>query len=185
MLWKDKEEKLIEFIQYLNAIHQKIQFTLETQNNQKTLNFLDLSITLKNNTHTYEIFRKNTHTGITINNQSNHPYTHKFATFYSYIDRLLKIPLSTEAYDKELDTIKEIAIRNNFSIELIHKILNKKKNKIQENEVYIQNPQIIINNQNKKYTSLTFIGPVSYKIANIFREYVNIAYSTIKTRLTT
>jgi hypothetical protein len=50
-----------------NAIHPNIQFTIETHTNNK-INYLDITIENKNNTFTFDIYRKPTATDIIIHN---------------------------------------------------------------------------------------------------------------------
>jgi len=64
---------------YLNTIH-IIIFT-PTQEQNKTINFLDLLITRKTNTLDINIKRKPTTTDTTINYYSNHPMEHKLAAY--------------------------------------------------------------------------------------------------------
>ena len=93
--------------------------------NDVILLFLDITITLKNNKHNFEIYRKNTFTGIIIDNLSNHPSQHKMAAIRVYLERLNRIPMSEAAYMKEIKTIKAIAIKNNFNTNLVDKINNR------------------------------------------------------------
>lgn len=179
ILWSGTTIDLMEFVTYLNTLHQTIKFTAELENDQKQINFLDLTISIKNNNHYFEIFRKPTHTGVIIDNSSNHPFQHKSAAFHSYIERILKIPLSTESFNRELKIIKQIAYHHNFNPTLIDNILTKKQNKITANLTYIVEPPINNITNNEKYFPLTYIGPVSYKIANIFNNHCNIAFKPL------
>lgn len=179
ILWSGNLQDLHEFASHLNTLHSTIKFTIELENENKQLNFLDLTISVTDNKHTFDIFRKPTDTGVVIDNQSNHPYQHKVAAFHCYIERILKIPLSTESFNRELMIIKQIASNHNFQHNLINKILTKKRNRITSNLTYINNPlPNTIANNNKKYFPLTYIGPVSYRIANIFNNHCNIAFKT-------
>ena len=90
--------------QYINTIHHKLKFTLETEQNN-SINFLDLTINKTNNTHTYKIYRKPTTTDMVIHNTSNHPRQHKHAAI-NHIHRLTKVPLNKQDYNEELNIIK-------------------------------------------------------------------------------
>jgi hypothetical protein len=59
-----------------NTMHPKIKFTMETEKHN-TLNYLDLTITNKNNKLTFAIYRKPTNTYLIIHNDSCHPHEHK------------------------------------------------------------------------------------------------------------
>ena len=49
------------FKNYLNKIHNKLKFTMEIENN-KSINFLDLTVLHNGNNLKYKIFRKHTNT---------------------------------------------------------------------------------------------------------------------------
>ena len=90
---------------YMNSFNKNIQFTLETEENNK-LNFLDLTVTRLNSNFRYQIYRKPTTTDIPINAESDHPFSQKMAAYNSFVDRLLSIPMEKEDFHEELNTIK-------------------------------------------------------------------------------
>lgn len=178
MLWNDSLDNAYLFLNHLNSLHNKIKFTMEIENLNKTINFLDLTINNVQNKHSFQIYRKPTHTGLIINNTSQHPISHKHAAFHSHISRLFNIPLNSDNFDKEVTILKHIAFTHNFNPNIIDKLILRKRNKIAIENAYItqQNNRVI---QNNKYFSLTFIGHISYKIANIFKQFnYNISFKT-------
>jgi hypothetical protein len=98
-------------INEFNTIHPTINFTIENEENNK-LNFLDLAIHRKHNKLDYTIYRKPTATDILIHNSSCHPIEHKLASINYLINRRHSYPLSEQAKDTELNTIKTI-LQNN------------------------------------------------------------------------
>ena len=94
--------------QYINKLHQILNCTLETEDDNST-NFLDLTITKTDNRHTFNIYRKPTTTVTVIHNTSNHPTQHKHAAYHSMVNRLLSVPLNQTDYNTEVNTIKYIA----------------------------------------------------------------------------
>lgn len=122
-LWTGSMEQLQEFFLFINSLYPSINFTLEVGGN--SINFLDLSITLFEGKHEFEIFRKPTYTDITIDGSSYCPPSHKHAAFLHMIHRLVSIPLKPEAFQKEVDTIKLIAETNHVKLN-IDKIIRKK-----------------------------------------------------------
>lgn len=70
-LWTGSMEQLQEFFLFINSLYPSITFTLEVGGN--SINFLDLSITLFEGKHEFEIFRKPTYTDITIDGSSYCP----------------------------------------------------------------------------------------------------------------
>ena len=72
---------------YLNNITKNLQLTLETGKNNK-INFLDLSLTKRDNKVNFNIYRKSTTTDHAIHASSYHPFSHKMAFFNSMVHRL-------------------------------------------------------------------------------------------------
>ena len=68
------------------------------------LNFLDLSISIRDGKPTFEIYRKPEFIQI-IPNSSSHHYSQKHAALHFMLHRLINIPLSEENFAKELNTI--------------------------------------------------------------------------------
>jgi len=58
------------------------------------------------------ISRNPTSADTTVHFSSNHPYKHKLAAFYYYINRVLTLPITKKAEQQECKTILTIA-RNN------------------------------------------------------------------------
>lgn len=168
VLWNNDQDNLNSFVDYLNSCHTKIKFTLEKQNNNNSINFLDITITNLNNKHTFDIFRKTSHTGVVLHNSSEYPYSHKMAAFHSYINRALNIPLLPESYNREIKIIKQIAIEHGYNSRLIDKLILTKQN---HNLTRVSYPNTLILNQPKKYHTLTYNGPLSYKIAKILQNH--------------
>jgi len=122
-LWTGPVDLLNDFLNFLNSLYPSIKFTLEVGG--KIINFLDLSITINTGKHEFSIFRKPTYTDITIDGSSYAPPPHKHAAFHSMIHRLVSIPLTPEAFRKEMDTIKHIAETNHVKLD-IDKLVHRK-----------------------------------------------------------
>jgi len=75
------------------------------------INFLDLKISITSGHHQFGIFRKPTHTDITIHGSSfSHP-SHKYPAYHSMINRLVSIPQPI-AFNEELNLISTWANMN-------------------------------------------------------------------------
>ena len=109
------DRQIDKLLSYMNGLNSKIKFTMELECNG-CLNFLDLSVRKENNSLTYKVYRKPTTTDMVINAHSYHPETQKLAPFNAFIHRLLSIPLCSNDYQEEINTIKYIAI----NLSLIH-----------------------------------------------------------------
>ncbi|KAK4884497.1 hypothetical protein RN001_000768 [Aquatica leii] len=141
------------FLMFLNNLHPRIKFTLEKSVNN-TLPFLDLYISINNNSFTYDIYRKPTTTDHVIPFDSNHPMSHKMAAFRFFFNRLFTTPLNQNNYNKELDTVFFIALKNNFPVRLIYNLYNKMSLKY---NISLVTSLSKINKPNKTYISIPFI----------------------------
>ncbi|XP_050298299.1 uncharacterized protein LOC126737438 [Anthonomus grandis grandis] len=178
LLWNGNKQNLSDFLSFINNIHPKIKFTLEVEIN-KTITFLDLLIKNVNNKHDFEIYRKPSHTGTIIHNESFHPFSHKAAALNSYVNRALQIPQTTESRDRELNIIKQIAQTHNFSPNLVDKIKNKFLLRNAFQNVYIPHQTILSNQPVNKFISLTYNGAVSYKIQRVLTSLnVKVAFKS-------
>jgi len=90
-----------------------------------SINFLDLTISIQDDHHSFDIYLKPTYTDITIHGSSYCPPAHKFAAYYFMTNRLLSVPLSPVALNTEVNTIKCIANNNNIRLN-IDNIIRKK-----------------------------------------------------------
>ncbi|XP_050510284.1 uncharacterized protein LOC126887021 [Diabrotica virgifera virgifera] len=143
---------------------------LESSN---AINFLDLSITRLNNQFNFGIYRKPTQTDHVIHASSNHPLSHKYSAFRSFIHRLYTIPLSTHEFNKELNIIKQIVVNNDYSPDIIDKLIRKRESNLLRQSAYNSNPTIP-----PLYRSLPFHNSsISEKIKHILNSSDNINIS--------
>lgn len=169
ILFNGTNRQLENLHTYINSIHTKIQFTLEKEEN-KTINFLDLTIKNENQRHTFKIFRKRTQTNHTIHNSSHHPAQHKIAAYNHMLHRLNNIPMSDDDYNDEIRTITQIATKNGYSERMIHRINRKIKSRIIQRDLstLYENEN---NNNNKKYLSMYYNENTSNIARKIFNNY--------------
>ena len=80
----------------MNDIDKHFEFKISEEENN-FINYLDLSIHRNAYNITVGIYRKPTHTDITIQFSSNHPHEHKVAAFNYYINRILLLPITKQA----------------------------------------------------------------------------------------
>ena len=90
----------------MNNIDKHLEFKLSEKENNTT-NYLDLSIHRNTNSIDVGIYRKPTHTDISIQFSSNHPYEHKLAAIYLYVNRLLVLLITKQAKQQEWKIILE------------------------------------------------------------------------------
>jgi hypothetical protein len=90
VIWPHCQDKLHEFLNHLNGLHKKIQFTVETEKDGH-LPFLDIDTYRKTDCSLcHKIYRKPTHTNLYLqqnshhhpaNNQSSHPWYKELKVF--------------------------------------------------------------------------------------------------------
>jgi hypothetical protein len=120
-IWQGTPRQLDGFVKSLNMVNKAIQFQTEVEQNG-TLHFLDLEIRQIDSKLELGIFRKNSATDQTIHASSRHHISQKLAAFHSLLYRMITIPMPEVKRERELSTIKEIAISNGYSESLINKL---------------------------------------------------------------
>jgi len=117
-------EKIDLIFQTFNSYHPRLKFTMELETN-KSINFLDTSISIINNTLVFNWYHKSTFSGRYLNYSSHHPFKQKIGVVYGIVDRA--ILLSHPSFHKE-NLIKAIKIllANDFPINLIFKTITRR-----------------------------------------------------------
>lgn len=124
-----KKKEVENVYMKLNEQFPEIKFTVETEIDGK-LPFLDLLVKNENGKVKFEIYHKPTSTQQYIPNDSHHCTSHKLAAFNSMIDRMLKIPMDREDYEKELKYVLDCAMINGYEPSSIMNLVRKHKKKI-------------------------------------------------------
>lgn len=153
----------------INNQFQSIKFTIELEIN-KSIPFLDLLLTRKNNKIDFAIHHKQTSTKRTITNDSHCAFQHKMAAFHSSVHRLCKIPLSIKNYKKEYEYIKEVATINGYKPTDIDVLINKhSKNIRRENlsTLFRQNET----KSNLKHLKMTFAPTITNHLKIPFKKH--------------
>jgi hypothetical protein len=164
-LWSGTERQLSCFLSDLNKINPSIQFTMEVGG--KTINFLDLNISILDHSLKFDVFRKPTFSDNIIHASSQHHISHKMSVFHSLIHRLVNIPLSVSNFNKELDIIKLLASNNGYNVKVIDKLLIRKNKQIGSN---LLAPGLKSPRENDKWVKLRYIDGVSNKISKVIKK---------------
>lgn len=164
----DTKYNLEKFHLRLNHLSPTIKFTYEIED-KGVLPFLDIRIIRKNSKFEFDIYRKKTHTDRYITSDSHHTFQHKNAAFNSMIHRLNTFPLEPDAYEKELQYIKNIAASNGYNEILVDNINKKHRNKVAKQMKTTLTP--IEKSETKKWSKITYHPPFSNKIKNILKEH--------------
>jgi hypothetical protein len=89
-----------EITNNMNNISKHLEFKATTEEN-KSINYLDLTITRNTNSIEISIHRKPTSADITIQYTSTHPWEHKKAAYTHYINRAVTLPITEQARTQE------------------------------------------------------------------------------------
>jgi len=158
-LFKGNTSDSENFLKYLNSLSNRISFTKEEQ--KRSINFLDITITNKCNNHTFKIFHKPAQSDLIIPQNSNHPWNQKMSTFHSMINRLIRIPMNKHDYENELKRIKYLATRNGYKIKTIENIVRRAR---------VKNNKKKINVENKEFICLPYNSTMTRAFRNTFKK---------------
>ena len=180
IIWEGDDMSEIQvFHDIINELHHNIKFTKEIEQNNN-IKFLDLDITHNEKGIFFDIYRKPTQTDVIIPYDSHHHHSHKLAAINSYLHRCYNTPLSDTNRNKEIETIKNIAINNKFPPQTINKIIHKYQFRHNRHNATALIP--IKDEKNHKYRNITFPGKIAHSIKHIFNKYnINISFKTDNT----
>ncbi|XP_045477945.1 uncharacterized protein LOC123683088 [Harmonia axyridis] len=165
-IWTGSNSELESFLELINSFYSSIQFTLEIEDNNKCLNFLDIQVKIINEHLEFNIYRKPTFSDILIHNSSSHPFKIKMSAFHTLVHRLISIPLSATNFDNEVQILKVLAKNNGYHPDIINKLIFKKQQKRLLTLVYP--PQL--ENQMKKFVYINYIPSLSDKLCKRIRK---------------
>ena len=126
VVWSHGPKKLQEFLQHINSIHENIQFTMETEENNK-IAFLDVLLTRRGKDLGHTVYRKPTHTDRYLQRNSNHHPCQKFGVIKTLTERARRI-CEPDAIDQELEHLKNALMANGYSEQEIRKSMQPTTN---------------------------------------------------------
>ena len=164
-----KQEHVDAFLEYVNAKHRNIKFTVERENNN-VLSFLDVNVCRKNNYFETNVFRKKTYTGLGMNFLSSIPIEYKRNLIGCLINRAYNICSNYVNFTNELDHLRKYFLSNGFPLNFIENNFRKSLNNI-----FINSETILSASRKIMYLNLPFYGTYSYamkrKLTQLFRKY--------------
>jgi len=119
------EEEILNILDKFNSYHLRLRFTMESEVNH-ALNFLDVTILIKNNRIVTDWFHKTTFSGRYLSFYSNHPFSHKIGTIYGLVEHAIKLS-HPFFYEKNLKLCIEILLNNGYLLSLIFDKVNTRK----------------------------------------------------------
>lgn len=162
------KDKIMDVLNILNNRHATIKFTSETEENGK-LPFLDLMLNRIQNKIEIGIYHKPTTTMRTITSDSHTHIAHKQAAFHFLAYRLCRLPLNIYEYMKEYAYMKETAIVNGYSTELVEKLVRKHAKRVKTSNLTTLFSQR--EPEQKQRMAITFVPEITNKLKRKFNEF--------------
>ena len=122
VIWPHGQDKLQDFLNHLNSLHNKIQFTIETEKDGH-LPFLDIDIYRRTDgTLGHKVYRKPTHTNLYLQQNSHHHPAQKQSILTSLIHRARAI-CDEDSLPQELEFLSLVFKNNGFKYRQIQRAL--------------------------------------------------------------
>ena len=158
------------FLTYLNSRHPSIHFTCEIEKNG-TLPFLDIAVS-RGSSFSTSIYRKPTFTGLYTNFQSFVPDKFKLNIVEILVHRICQLTSTYEGMHTQLETIKEILLKNGYPLKLIQ---NKVKYVVARLVSSQPKPAIHTCAKKRIFISLPYTGKhglvIKNKLLKLFRRH--------------
>ena len=133
VIWPENEQKVEDFLDFINSKCPSIKFTMEKEKNG-SLPFLDVKITRKEkNLHT-SVYRKNTDSGRYLHFTSNHPETTKKAIAHTLLMRAETHCSTEKEKRKEIIQVKKTLKNNGYPNKIVNTV-NKQENKNSDTQI--------------------------------------------------
>jgi len=131
-------DKIDLIFETFNDYHDRLKFTIECEEG-RSLSFLDLLLTISDNTIYIDWFHKKTFSGRFLSFYSSHPLCHKIGMIYGLINRAFLLSHS-KFHQKNIEFVIDLLLENGYPLSLIFK------------KIYSRLKTLIYNN-NKNSTS--------------------------------
>ena len=125
LVWTHGEEKLLEFIDFLNSAHRSIKFTAEYS--KETIHFLDVQVIKKDDRIVTDLYTKPTDTHQLLHHSSCHPSHTKRGIPYGQALRLRRICSEEGFFAKRLGELETYLLERGYSKGEIDSQVNRVK----------------------------------------------------------
>ena len=121
VIWTHGEECLIEFVNQINKMHTKIQFTAEWSS--RSIAFLDVNVSIDGGRIVTDLFSKPTDTHQFLHRRSCHPRHCKSTIAYSQALRMRRICSEDDLYQKRTKELENYLVNRGYDrVEVQHQI---------------------------------------------------------------
>ena len=121
------------FAEYMSSRHNNINFSFETENNGK-LPFLDINVFREKGKFVTSVYRKDTFSGVYTNFNSFLPLDYKFGLIFTLLHRCFSLVSDFSKFHLEVETLKQILLKNEYSKTFIDTCVSKFLNKLFTNK---------------------------------------------------
>ena len=147
----------------MSSKHQNINFIVE-QENIGSLSPLDIKICWKNGKFVTSVYRKLTFSGVFTNGESFILTYEKRGLLHTLLHRSFIICCDFKTFHFEMDHLRTILIRNNYTPNFIDSCTKSFFNKLYTPKVYVQNVP-----KWKVFVKLPFLGSTSFQVQKRFQ----------------
>ncbi|KYN22605.1 hypothetical protein ALC57_04988, partial [Trachymyrmex cornetzi] len=163
-------------LKLFNEQHNRIKFTVE-ENEDGRVNFLDITIKVKNGKIIFDLYKKPTWSGRYLNFHSNHPITHKKGIVISLLDGIIFLSHPSFHTNNITDMINSL-LNNGYPLEFLFSTINNRIKSLMHNIKHkTMNNNDFSDIDIKKFVSLPYVSNLTEKFKHIYDKYnINIAY---------
>ena len=164
-LFKDKAQSE-KFLDYINTCHERINFTIEHEENS-SLPFLDCKVQREDNEFSTSVFRKKSFSGVYTHFDSFLPFIYKENLLLALIHRCFELCSSFSHFHLDIVKLKEIIKKNGYPTRLFDTCVKKYLNKIFSGKRLMSNAA----GPTKQTLTLVlpFLGSTSLRLRNKLR----------------
>ena len=169
IVWTHRKEKLEEFLNYINQVHETIKFTVEYSTQE--VPFLDTLVYKLNNRLATKVYHKKTDDKMYLHYSSTHPRSQKDVIPYSLFIRCKRICTENRYFNMEVQEITNKLDHHGYPKNLIVKSFLKAKNQDRENLLKMDEKP---DNQEDKIRLITTYNkhnPPTKEILQRFKDY--------------
>ena len=120
----ESRDHVLPFLNYLNSQHSKINFTVESENDNR-LNFLDVLVVRSGDSFETENYRKPQDSGLGMKFTSAIPFKYKINLIACLLNRAFRLTSSFSKFLSEMFYLKSYFCKNNFPLKLVETTLER------------------------------------------------------------
>ena len=150
-----RPEHVKPFVDYMNSKHKNINFSFETEKDEQ-MSFLDVNVFSENGKFVFNVYRKETSTGVSTNFSSFIPLEQKYGLVYTLLHRCFCLVSGMSKFQFEIEKLKEMLLSNRYSNKFIDKCISQFMNKL-----YITKSVMLAVNKKQLHLVLPFMGKLS------------------------